>query len=326
MRNRFGLALLGLACMIPYVKVSASQQPVASAPGQRITTPGGSHEELEQPKAKSNDQTAPQPMFAAPQPAAPGTNEAAQERGQESEVQRWLMYFTGALVLVGLLQVGSMIWQAGLLRESNAAIRQIADEDTNSSIRIERAYLLPKITPVPNTHERFNTLVGWHAKVDWENFGKTAAVRLRTHLGQPIIKKEDFVGDEECRYDPNPVGSCFDVPPGTIRPATMMSRVLTLDELQAAQNGEIFIFLWGWVEYSNIFADLPRHRTEFCFRITPINDIRTMNILFVTRATGNHNGMDGTCLYQPRTDPYRPAPYSQPPSAPQNPNYGTTHE
>jgi hypothetical protein len=28
-----------------------------------------------------------------------------------------------------------------------------------------------------------------------------------------------------------------------------------------------FHYLWGWIEYDDIFASMPRHRTEFCFRI-----------------------------------------------------------
>jgi hypothetical protein len=43
------------------------------------------------------------------------------------------------------------------------------------------------------------------------------------------------------------------------------------NELEAIEP-EFGRYLWGWVEYDDIFIDANRHRTEFCFEIDRVRD------------------------------------------------------
>jgi hypothetical protein len=197
-------------------------------------------------------------------------------------------------------------------RESNAAIRQIADENTASSIRIQRAYVLPRTRPVPAIDDA-GRLIGWRCKVDWENVGKTPAVRIQLSLKAPIIREQDYVSASDCPYNPDGKGSSFDIAPGY--PATSLTEVFPMPLMLDVQSQKVFLFLWGWAEYSSVFDLFPRFRTEFCIKMNPAGDVLRSDCVFAWRQTGPHNGIDETCLHSPKTDPYREAPYSEPPQA-----------
>lgn len=65
------------------------------------------------------------------------------------------------------------------------------------------------------------------------------------------------------------------------------------------------LYVWGWIDYNDVFEDTPRHRTEYCFDIRPdvVPDGRNIYMRFPTH--GRFNGTDGDCLRQP-------GPYKQP--------------
>ncbi len=104
-----------------------AQQVPSATPEQRVSKASEAHKGKEQPQAQGHDQTAPGPLSSTPQPTAPASDEARQYSGENLHIQRWLMYFTGALAVFALLQVGSMFWQAILLRHTRADVKRQAD-------------------------------------------------------------------------------------------------------------------------------------------------------------------------------------------------------
>jgi hypothetical protein len=65
------------------------------------------------------------------------------------------------------------------------------------------------------------------------------------------------------------------------------------------------LYVWGWIDYNDVFDDTPRHRTEFCFDISPdeVPDGGNISMRFPTY--GRFNGIDGDCMR-------RPGPYEEP--------------
>lgn len=63
------------------------------------------------------------------------------------------------------------------------------------------------------------------------------------------------------------------------------------------------LYVWGWIDYNDVFDDTPRHRTEFCFDISPdeVPDGTNLYMRFPTH--GRYNGIDGDCVRQPQ--PYK---------------------
>jgi len=76
-------------------------------------------------------------MPAASQPTTPTGDEAGQEARENLKIQWELALFTGLLVFVGLLQVGTMFWQAWLLKGTKEKIQVQAGhmEDQNKILR-----------------------------------------------------------------------------------------------------------------------------------------------------------------------------------------------
>jgi hypothetical protein len=57
------------------------------------------------------------------------------------------------------------------------------------------------------------------------------------------------------------------------------------------------VFVWGWVDYNDIFEDSLRHRTEFCFELERID--RGVKVEIRYRNYRLHNGYDDECYRLP---------------------------
>jgi hypothetical protein len=56
---------------------------------------------------------------------------------------------------------------------------------------------------------------------------------------------------------------------GFIPPRGMISMTVgqAINEIEAVTQNKKRLFLWGWVEYDDIFEGTPRHRVDYCFEI-----------------------------------------------------------
>src|ERR1700735_4356501 len=111
---------LAIAGLIVMAGVVAGQNPSPNAPKKGIAKQDPSKEEQHKPKTQPSTQPAPQPTTAT-------VNKPDQDSSEDRQVQRWLMYFTGALVVVGALQFGGLILQARLLRQTRGDVKRQAD-------------------------------------------------------------------------------------------------------------------------------------------------------------------------------------------------------
>jgi hypothetical protein len=57
-------------------------------------------------------------------------------------------------------------------------------------------------------------------------------------------------------------------------------------------------YLWGWVEYDDIFTGTTRHRTEFCFQIDRVRLPVTNDFLIEFKPHSRFNAADSDCLRQ----------------------------
>lgn len=124
-------ALLG---PLATVGVLASQSAPLSAPKQGIAKSGGGQDGKTQPKADHGNQSAPEALPSSPQPTTKPCDEACQQGHQNLAIQRELAFFTLLLVIVGGLevaagglQVGTMIWQAKLLKKTREDVHTQAE-------------------------------------------------------------------------------------------------------------------------------------------------------------------------------------------------------
>jgi hypothetical protein len=133
----------------------------------------------------------------------------------------------------------------------------------------------------------------------WENSGATPTKNMRINVNcvprsDPLPKHFDFpdVGEPEDR-------------PVVIGPKAMMVTSpckVPISLLGAIQQGQMHLYFWGWVRYSDIFIATPQHVTLFCIEMTDIkissgNDLSdpSINILVTPAMCAEHNCTDDEC-------------------------------
>ena len=79
---------------------------------------------------------------------------------------------------------------------------------------------------------------------------------------------------------------------------------ISVDDLQKISAGQKWGYIYGWIEYNDVFPNTSRHRTEWCLQITVVGDITNSQaapLLFMNYS--KYNGTDDECLRKPK--PYR---------------------
>jgi hypothetical protein len=146
-----------------------------------------------------------------------------------------------------------------------------------------------------------HTIVSWTFTPQWENGGNTPTKYTANRINYVAVDRAvdstfewPDVGDLE-------VGHTMIGPKAIMHGAQLDITVDVLDKIKAQ---ELHAYIWGWVEYNDVFPRTPRHRSEFCVEIIVNGDVRTENCQFFFRQQGRHNGFDDECLHEPR--PYVP--------------------
>jgi hypothetical protein len=148
---------------------------------------------------------------------------------------------------------------------------------------------------------------GWRFIFNWRNGGTTPARRVFMHTSLYMVDKADPVNDtgdlpqdfdfpdtygfrepiEQVLLSIGPQGEMADSP-----------KDIDISDLIHASGGRKRIFIYGWAEYTDIFAGTPRHRTEFCFEViivtNPMSDAAGTSTFLMT-AYGSHNGSEDEC-------------------------------
>jgi hypothetical protein len=200
-----------------------------------------------------------------------------QTHDEEVGIQRKLAWFTGALVFVGALQVGAMIWQRNVMNRQLKAMQRQADAidssvaaaeksadaardsamtariSADALIAIERAWVMVECELLP--HQSGSSL-GIAVKLQWVNQGKTPAwieeIHIRYARFSTIPPVPDLTGAEVTRGPiPLPVGQT-------------QSRNWNLAADMAAAGDR---FVYGLIMYRDVL-ELPRE-TWFGYRLTP---------------------------------------------------------
>jgi hypothetical protein len=100
----------------------------------------------------------------------------------------------------------------------------------------------------------------------------------------------------EIRNTPLPAGYAFAHNPQQIAHVTIPPKIdlsgglapqhpaaaVTPQDIIAAQAGRKFIYLWGWMKYSDVFPKTPEHITRYCWLVLPGGD----PLAFVPHAPG----------------------------------------
>ena len=99
----------------------------------------------------------------------------------------------------------------------------------------------------------------------------------------------------------------FDFPDGKIEQGNIGARAVfhsptvsvSFADIQKCAAGTHHYYLWGWVDYNDVFEDTPRRRSEFCFEVEAKEDPNTRQMFLYFPMYGRFNGTDADCMRQP---------------------------
>ena len=63
-------------------------------------------------------------------------------------------------------------------------------------------------------------------------------------------------------------------------------------------NGRLYAYLWGWIDYDDVFRGSKRHRTEFCHQVL-VSGAPEVGWGIRTAIYNRFNGMDDECVRTP---------------------------
>jgi hypothetical protein len=235
--------------------------------------------------------------------------EAAQEQRDRDERranESWFAALTRALAVAtgGLLIATVGLWytaarQSRALKGAVETARRSADSAEfivknmeATAERQQRAYVFVKQIDVqsePQADRHARRAV----RIMLENTGATATRHMVTSVSWAQFQP-DLPND-------------FHFPDGKQEPAllgprqTMEMRIADIpaDVFTNAEQGSHKLYVWGWAEYNDVFANTQRHRTEFCFRLLVRGDPATDQCSFSTSPHGKYNAADDDCSKKP---------------------------
>lgn len=133
--------------------------------------------------------------------------------------------------------------------------------------------------------------------VTWKNSGQTPASAVRcdiNHLGIIGLFPDnfDFAASPDWRERRGTVG------PG--ESTRDISRLIPSWDLALPKIGGAMLYVWGWIEYSDVFKGSPRRRSEFCVWLEVTENVKG-DLVFRPHTETSHNGCDEDCMKQPTT-------------------------
>jgi len=291
------------------------------------TLPSGHQHEIHSAETTKDAEGQPQGTVTAPFFVQVITSpKSAGERAQEEEdreekkaADRWLVRWTfalfaatiGLIIATGVLgyfgfqQSRDMQASIGLSERSAKAAEAAVRVSEQHLISVERAFVYAKGHTVTAINDANGTTRTVALTIIWENSGSTPTRKAFNHLNVGSFTKE--LGNDFSFYDVQWGPEGRENTPIFLGPKAVLASNMAeipMEELTDAAAGKAHIYVWGWVEYDDIFVGSPRHRTEFCFKVSPV-DLATGKLRIDLHHA--HNGADGDCFRKldPRTNQYK---------------------
>jgi hypothetical protein len=237
-----------------------------------------------------------------------GTDASASYVAIENKGQRivgWIIehpdtFFAGVVAaFTAVLAVStSLLWLATLRHASHAEGAIKVSEQTAE--RQLRAYVsLSGFEALIGRYE--NMVTEWTIYPVWENAGQTPTRNARNQISWSVYAKDDGPDQIDFRdYAEVPDYPIVNVPPRSKIRAE--SAIIPVDTIWMTRGIQGRIFIWGWIEYDDLFAPLtPRRRTEFCSYLEWLGTPEEQAI--APRVYGRFNGADDDCYRKPAPRP-----------------------
>jgi hypothetical protein len=216
------------------------------------------------------------------QPGQKTSEEAAQERAERDDKKQsdwWLVKLTGALAIIGAIQIVVFGLQAKRLRETveamgrqekltEASVEEMgraadaaaksADVSEQAMRTTQRALVFGKLSSVTTLVKAGGPVARYTLTAEWDNFGVTPATEMQAYIAWQTAPKGDPPPD-------------FSIPAQTEHLTVLGPRRVNLSApidvsvatmVESWQNKRDF-FVWARVEYRDVFSTTTHHH-QFC--------------------------------------------------------------
>jgi hypothetical protein len=166
---------------------------------------------------------------------------------------------------------------------------------------VERAFIFVEqfiVTPVFN--DRY--IRAWKIVPVFKNSGTTPSKNALLCMGVEQTASANELPDNF----PFEANASHKIMPISIGPGAQLHgpaieyQVVDLEYIRTIQNHQ---YIWGWVDYDDVFRRTTRHRSEFCFEVQVLGDPAINNSSLISLSPHKkYNGADSECSRPP--DPY----------------------
>ncbi len=214
----------------------------------------------------------------------------ATNEGRLTDLTNEIAWFTGLLVVA---TVGLVLATAGLIW---TAFRQ-----EGHFKRTERAFVFLSRWDKQPVVGHDNQIRAWRVYPVFNNSGTTPARKAQLTICFENMKTEmpdnfSFETNDTKRMIPVIIG-----PNGNVRTSGVEYDLIDIEHFL---KGTEFAYIWGWVDYNDVFSGTERHRLEFCYQVAidptiPFNNPERVVVMSYKK----HNGSDDECLR--KAEPYK---------------------
>lgn len=185
-----------------------------------------------------------------------------------AEYTKWLAILTALLVLTGMFQIAYLAKSDVTATAAADAANKSAQVAKEALVEVQRAFVFPAdLSRTKGVEFATGRIVGWNFIPIWKNSGTTPALRVEIRSAGrtfPSPLPDDYAFPES--FD---AVEAFIGPQMTMNGGTLGLESFTIEQIK---RGEQFLYIWGSVEYDDVFTDSPRHRTEFCTQVIMAGD------------------------------------------------------
>jgi len=235
---------------------------------------------------KQHKSNKPKPHAKDTAPIKAGQNDAAESQTTiqptikltPTEVGKNKSLVPAATLFVGVLVAIIYFFQLREMIHSNEINRE-------SLQTVQRAYMVVESEPRALTPERdikTGVVTAWHFQTMMENVGNTATQGLNYHTNLAVWSgplPSDFTypdldaNGKPCRIHA-PQAECAVVYAVAGPKVVLWSHDISLPkEMTDKIKDGAHIYAYGWVDYRDVFAWTPRHRTEYCYEVTSVGPV-----------------------------------------------------
>jgi hypothetical protein len=147
-----------------------------------------------------------------------------------------------------------------------------------------------------------HTIIKWRFVAQWENGGKTPTKDAASYINYGLFEGSIDLGFHFPDFGEQQEAGHTMLGPGG---STHGHVDIPIENLHKVKAGRARAYIWGWMDYNDVFPNTRRHRSEFCVEVVVDGEALEEKCHFSFRQHERFNGFDGECMRN--AAPYSPS-------------------